>query len=227
MEGFAQNQIKFGLWIDELGRVRTYQGGFVEGLNKSQIAMGQFMDELGNIYDKTGEFVGQADKAARAAAKLETSFHQEEESARGAVKQAEAFAVAVGKFKGLAGTLGYFFSDFLGGDNVLSSFPGKLGKTVDLAQNFREMLGAFATYSEAFADAANGLERIARAGERRQKNGGGSSILKKCNYGRRLRVGSSSRCGARLWRDVGFRESDVKEAINEINRLNSTGLNSV
>ena len=64
--GLTRTQKKLGQYVDELGRVRTFQDGYAERLSKTQLALGMYADEQGNVYNAAGELIGQTDKAAKA-----------------------------------------------------------------------------------------------------------------------------------------------------------------
>ena len=109
VDGLSQAQIKLGMWVDELGNVRTYNDGFAQGLSNIQLQLGFFADELGNVYDRSGTLVRESERVARVNESVAQSFLQSRDAIgdlgsqfatvfsnlAGASEEANSFALAM------------------------------------------------------------------------------------------------------------------------------------
>lgn len=55
--GLTRTQKKLGQYVDELGRVRTFQDGYAERLSKTQLALGMYADEQGTCTTQRGNLL--------------------------------------------------------------------------------------------------------------------------------------------------------------------------
>lgn len=153
VEGLSTAQIKLGLYVDELGRVRTFQGGFASGVSNTLLAMGAYADEFGNIYNRAGEFVERTKEANRALEEQEKAVRdaaraleeQEKATARALEEQEKATSQALQEQKKAAD----------------EAFAGTVDGVSQLSGQFAVLLGALASADEGFSSLQRGLISVA------------------------------------------------------------------
>lgn len=156
VEGLSQSAIKLGQYVDGLGRVRTYQGGFIDGLTKTQIELGQYADELGNLYNKYGDWIGVTEKATRAQ-EAETAALEKQRAASEALSR-QTLESFVHASEGLAHTAGQFaiFTQLVDNANGTTS---EFSKTISTTAN---SISVASSAFKASAELIKGLTETAK-----------------------------------------------------------------